>query len=491
MDELISNFCAITAASTEKAERYLQVCDNDLERAVTLFLENDGADLGGAEPSGGGSGAGAADDASDAYARQLQEEEYANNGGEVREAIQRRTDTLVGGDDDDGFAGWQNDYVPQAAPGAYRGTGSRPAGIFSQRLRPADEDEDDLIIIDSDDEDEDDDPYEANIRRQRSAVDTGVQPSRMTAHQTRLAKLFQPPFDIMKTLGFEDARRFAREQTKWLLVNIHDLQDFRCQVLNRDFWSDKAVKDVVRENFVFVQYESDSHDGQYYTNLYPFDDFPHVAILDPRTGEQVKVWSKALVPADWMQDVYEFLSRYSLEKGHKNPIKTKTTKPVSRMTEEEQMDYMVRKSLGHEVDEEVEVDVDSKDKGKTKESEVIGVDGSDGDKPADSAAAGDDAEVDSDEDRFLAIIPDAPEEPPNEPDTTRIQLRLADGSRVVRRIRTTDSVRAIYAFVKTLEKAQGTYFELTSAREKLFPKLDMTVEEAGLKNASILVEILD
>ncbi|KAG5363527.1 UBX domain-containing protein 2 [Yarrowia sp. B02] len=467
MDELISNFCAITAASTDKAERYLQVCDNDLERAVTLFLENDGADLGGAEPS-----APATDD-SDALARRLQEEEYASNGGEVREAIQRRTDTLVGGDDDDGFGGWQNDYLPQAAPGAYRGTGSRPAGIFSQRLRPADEDEDDMIIIDSDEDEEDDDPYEASIRRQRAAVDTGVAPSRMTAHQTRLAKLFQPPFDIMKTLGFEDARRFAREQTKWLLVNIHDPTDFRCQVLNRDFWSDKAVKDVVRENFVFVQYESDSPDGQYYTNLYPFDDFPHVAILDPRTGEQVKTWSKALVPADWMQDVYEFLSRYSLEKGHKNPIKTKTSKPVSRMTEEEQMDYVVRKSLGHEVEDEVEVDVDGK--GKAKEEE----------EPP--AADGEE----TDEDRFLAIVPDAPEEPPNEPDTTRIQLRLADGSRVVRRIRTTDPVRAIYAFVKTLDKVQGTYFELTSAREKLFAKLDETVEAAGLKNASILVEVLD
>ncbi|AOW06826.1 hypothetical protein B0I72DRAFT_133809 [Yarrowia lipolytica] len=486
-DELISNFIAITTATTEKAERYLQVCDNDLERAVTLYLENDGADLGGAEPSGGSRAAADDDTDADAYARQLQEEEYANNGGEVREAIQRRTDTLVGGDDDDGFGGWQNDYLPQHAPGGpgtYRGTGSRPAGIFSQRLRPADEDEDDMIIIDSDDEEEDDDPYEANIRRQRTAVDTGVQPSRMTAHQNRLAKLFQPPFDIMKILGFEDARRFAREQTKWLLVSIHDTTDFRCQVLNRDFWSDKAVKDVVRENFVFVQYDSDSPEGQYYTNLYPFDDFPHVAILDPRTGEQVKVWSKALVPADWMQDVYEFLSRYSLEKGHKNPIKTKTTKPVSRMTEEEQLEYAVRKSQGHDVDEEVEVEVDGK--GKAKETEVVDLDGNE----ADSAATGA-PEADSDEDKFLAIIPDAPEEPPNEPDTTRIQLRLADGSRVVRRIRTSDPVRAIYAFVKTLEKVQGTYFELTSAREKLFPKLDQTVEEAGLKNASILVEVLD
>lgn len=467
MDELISNFCAITAASTEKAERYLTVCDNDLERAVTLFLENDGADLGAPSASA------VPDDTddSDALARRLQEEEYASGGGEVREAIERRTDTLVGGDDDDHFGGWQNDYVPTAAPGAYRGTGSRPAGIFSQRLRPADEDEDDMIIIDSDEEEDDD--YEASIRRQRSAVDTGVQPSRMTAHQNRLAKLFQPPFDIMKTLGFEDARRFAREQQKWLLVNPHDPTDFRCQVLNRDFWSDKAVKEVVKENFVFVQYESDSPDGQYYTNLYPFDDFPHVAILDPRTGEQVKVWSKSLVPADWMQDVYEFLSRYSLEKGHKNPIKTKTSKPVSRMTEEEQMDYVVRKSLGQEVEDEVEHDT-TEDKGK--ETEVVA-----------------DTEVDenSDENKFLAIVPENPEEPPNGPDTTRIQLRLADGSRVVRRIRVSDPVKAIYAFVKTLEKVQGTYFELTSAREKLFEKLDMTVEEAGLKNASILVEVLE
>lgn len=476
MDELISNFCSITAASTESAERYLTVCDNDLERAVTLFLENDGADLGGgptATPAESGD--------SDALARRLQEEEYADGGG-VREAIQRRTDTLVGGDDDDdGFGGWNNDYVPTTLPGAYRGTGSRPAGIFNQRLRPADEDDDQMIIIDSDDDEEE--PYESSIRRARSAVDTGVIPSRMTAHQTRLAKLFQPPFDIMKTLGFEDAKRFSQEQKKWLLVSIHDPTDFRCQTLNRDFWSDKAVKDVVREHFVFVQYESDSQEGQSYTNLYPFDDYPHVAILDPRTGEQVKVWSKTLVPSDWMQDVYEFLSRYSLEKGHKNPIKTKATKPVSRMTEEEQMDYVVRKSLGQDVDaEEVHevLDADVSDKGKGKASE-----------PAKSAETAEAAESDTEEDKFLGIIPEVSEEPPQGPDTTRIQLRLADGSRVVRRIGVSDTVRSIYAFVKTLEKVQGTYFELTSAREKLFPKLDETVEAAGLKNASILVEVID
>jgi thioredoxin-related protein len=55
------------------------------------------------------------------------------------------------------------------------------------------------------------------------------------------------------------ARNFAKENKKWLLVNIQDPTEFSCQVMNRDLWSEQAVKDVIKESFVFLQ-----------VNPYPF-----------------------------------------------------------------------------------------------------------------------------------------------------------------------------------------------------------------------------
>lgn len=37
------------------------------------------------------------------------------------------------------------------------------------------------------------------------------------------------------------------------MVNIQEAGVFACQVLNRDLWSDKSVKEIVKENFVFLQ----------------------------------------------------------------------------------------------------------------------------------------------------------------------------------------------------------------------------------------------
>lgn len=37
------------------------------------------------------------------------------------------------------------------------------------------------------------------------------------------------------------------------MVNIQEAGVFACQVLNRDLWSDQSVKEIVKENFIFLQ----------------------------------------------------------------------------------------------------------------------------------------------------------------------------------------------------------------------------------------------
>jgi thioredoxin-related protein len=49
------------------------------------------------------------------------------------------------------------------------------------------------------------------------------------------------------------AKEEALKQKKWLLINLQNMSEFVCQTLNRDLWSDRSVKDVIKEQFIFLQ----------------------------------------------------------------------------------------------------------------------------------------------------------------------------------------------------------------------------------------------
>ena len=68
-----------------------------------------------------------------------------------------------------------------------------------------------------------------------------------------LEELFKPPIDIMYKGDWQSARDAATAAKKWLLVNIQDAGEFQCQTLNRDVWSNEAVKTIIREHFLFWQ----------------------------------------------------------------------------------------------------------------------------------------------------------------------------------------------------------------------------------------------
>lgn len=106
-----------------------------------------------------------------------------------------------------------------------------------------------------------------------------------------LEDLFRPPLDIMHRGNFESARDYGQMSNRWLLVNLQNVQEFACQVLNRDVWSNKSVKKLVAQNFVFWQVYLDSIDGQRYMQFYKPDKFPYIAVIDPRTGEKLVEWN--------------------------------------------------------------------------------------------------------------------------------------------------------------------------------------------------------
>lgn len=320
----------------------------------------------------------------------------------------------------------------------------------------------------------------------------------------RLAELFRPPFELMEHLDWEDARDTGKAEKKWILVNVQSMDDFNCQALNRDIWKDEAVVAVVKENFLFLQYSKDDPRANEYSTFYfsrhaqeNRDNFPHVAIIDPRTGEQVKVWSGIPFPSaqDFHAQLVEFLDRYSLDKSSKNPVvKQKApqrTVDVDRMTEEEMLEMAMRNSLGEAngnssggsgganvLDPDALTKSVELDKGKGKEvaqDEVM------------------EDVVESDENSIFAAIPsDKPHEEPaaQGPNITRIQFRHPDG-RIVRRFAVTDPVQRIYEWLK-VEKP-GVSFELKTmpAGRDLLEDLDKSIEQAELKQATVLIEYVE
>ncbi|EJT72346.1 hypothetical protein GGTG_09212 [Gaeumannomyces tritici R3-111a-1] len=565
-DESIQLLMDLTAVSADVARKLLQITHNDVETACTLWFDNpdiinslsdapaassssaarpqpsssnpprlsrssgrvdasgvihidsesdnDDADVdmaGAADEMGEAAAAVAAarfaqEDEDAAYARRLQEELYgaggAGGGGgggggpggatddDVRAPIARTTETLVGGadysgifpagarlnpdeDEDEAERFLQEMRRERQARNEYRA--DRGAGVFSQSVW-------------------DDGPPAAGNSSQDS-------------NSRRLVELFRPPREILTHLDWDDTREEGKDQKKWILVNLQDMSVFQCQLLNRDIWKDERVQQLVRERFLFLQYDKDHTNARQYIQLYlpneqhkiP-ENYPHISVVDPRTGEQMKVWAGVDCPtqaADFVEKLEDFLERYKFQ--GKNPVaQTRPPKKkvdVDRMTEDEMLQLAMQNSLEgangessesstrpsiHDPDELTRVD-----KGKHK------------------AADDPDAAIETlppppqEQSPFARIPSDRPhEEPaPGGAGITRIQF-MHPGGRVVRRFATSDSVSRVYEWLKAApldESKAGVEFELKRMPQgvDLITDLDKTIEEAGIKQSTLAVEFLE
>ncbi|KAJ1549360.1 hypothetical protein HK096_000058, partial [Nowakowskiella sp. JEL0078] len=236
----------------------------------------------------------------------------------------------------------------------------------------------------------------------------------------RLSALFRPPNDIMYKEPFDKARKKAVKESKWIMITIQETSEFQCQVMNRDLWSKPAVKDMIRENFVFSMWNALSPEGSKHSTFYPFSKFPYVAIIDPLTGERTKIWNNVIDEKDFLMEVHDFLAlKHSEKKQSSSASKGKQRKKLDEMTEEEQLDFALQESLFTE--------------------EVI--------------------DVDAVMDPFESIKAVVSKEPTSQ-DAIRIQFRWPDGSRVVHKFLKTDPVRVLFEFAKaSAPNPEGHRFE--------------------------------
>ncbi|KAK4239406.1 hypothetical protein C8A03DRAFT_14201 [Achaetomium macrosporum] len=528
--EDIDSFIAITGANRTAAEHMLELCGSELEQAIQLWFTDEDLQrsLSNAGPSTATASASrssrpnrpqigredeegvihldsdddvpmtedefddvdeaaaiarrAQEEEDAAMAKRMQEELYggqaADEGG-VRAPMARVTETLVGPsfddpEDDDGHSAVLEQLRRRQQARARPSTNP-----FAQSV------------------------WEENARSSRPQPPAAAEPSRAS----RLAELFRPPYDLMAHLSWDEAREEGKDNKKWILVNLQDASDFNCQALNRDIWKDEAVRSLVRENFIFLQYEKNDFAAEQYITFYLPNEghqnpnnFPHVSIIDPRTGEQVKVWSGIPFPKalEFHAQLAEFLDRYSLSANSKNPV-SKVKRPeravdVDRMTEEEMLEMALQNSLdanGGPTQPNVH-DPDELTKSTGSLTDSMGKEKA---EPAESTGA----EVESSatqESVFGRIPSDRPHvEPPADPSTTtRLQVRNPPG-RIIRRFRLDDRVSRIYEWLKAepLPGKEGVAFELKSMPQgtDLIEQLDMTIQEAGLANGTVMLEFVE
>jgi len=99
-----------------------------------------------------------------------------------------------------------------------------------------------------------------------------------------LSELFMPPTDLIENLDFDSLVDKARDNNKWVLLNIQQDSCFQSHVLNRDLWSDECIRAMVKSCCLFWQHLDSSQAGQQVAYRYKLTDFPHISIIDPRTG---------------------------------------------------------------------------------------------------------------------------------------------------------------------------------------------------------------
>lgn len=155
------------------------------------------------------------------------------------------------------------------------------------------------------------------------------------------------------------------------MINVQNTEEFACQVLNRDVWSNSGVKSLIKEHFIFWQVYHQTRDGQRYMQFYPFTTFPYIAVLDPRTGEVLITWNNIQDPDMFCEKVTDFLTYHPSPSGEvtgeePNPSSifnhvsaplvnnnhdestsgsSNSARVITEMTEEQQMEAAIAASL--------------------------------------------------------------------------------------------------------------------------------------------------
>lgn len=280
-DESVSQFLSITGSvDVNQAMSYLEMAGNDLETAISLFLEHSSSGINTTTmATGDGSNMDHSNDSNTNLG-------FGYNGDQVRAPDQTRRMRLMDYEDEPsvglpmgmfmdpfgmssssvssdpfrsmGFGGtgrgmtafqtFQNDTADYLNdPPSYGNEEMTQTNLNYTNTNMNIRDLMNRVAAQEEgnynNNDEDDDDYTPNATNTTTST---------TARS--LANLFQPPIHLIHTAGgFQGAKNMAKDTRRWLLVNLQSDEEFACHALNRDVWRDELVENLIREGFVFWQ----------------------------------------------------------------------------------------------------------------------------------------------------------------------------------------------------------------------------------------------
>ncbi|KAL6192581.1 hypothetical protein ACLB2K_033667 [Fragaria x ananassa] len=121
------------------------------------------------------------------------------------------------------------------------------------------------------------------------------------------ASLYRPPSKLLFQGSFDKALDTARNQDKWLLVNMQCLDNFSSHMLNHHVWSEKAVCETISTNLIFWHEYFDTPEGDMVSRKYILDSRTIVLLIDPMTSEAMCSWKGMVNPNDFMEDLVPYL----------------------------------------------------------------------------------------------------------------------------------------------------------------------------------------
>ncbi|XP_059609715.1 UBX domain-containing protein 7 [Phlebotomus argentipes] len=181
-----------------------------------------------------------------------------------------------------------------------------------------------------------------NFEREAELMNDGGPPDKRLC----LSDIFRPPMEVLHRGTWENGREIARTQDKWLLVNVQDNQDFKCQCMNRDVWSDSVIRELLQQHFIMCQVSATSEDGEKFRSFYKAYHLPFVNILDPRTGGAVDTWPCDITKEDARSNLLLFLRKRPTPSAISGECLAEiSAKAPDTLSEEEQMRLAIANSL--------------------------------------------------------------------------------------------------------------------------------------------------
>ncbi|KAJ0247997.1 UBX domain-containing protein [Hirschfeldia incana] len=297
-----------------------------------------------------------------------------------------------------------------------------------------------------------------------------------SAPRDSLASLYRPPSHLMTHGTFEQAKTTSNSQGKWLLVNLQSTTEFSSHMLNRDTWANEAVSQTIKANFIFWQVNDDTTEGRKVCTLYTLESIPVILVIDPTTGQKMKMWCGMVEPETLLEELVPFLdgspSEYFSSLSKKHPRSSSSSSfsliPHSKPKGDEDEEELQRALAASLEDNGMMESCD--DKSPTTPEAVVAVTAT-----------------------VLPTYPPLPEEPKGGDRSVqcRVGIRLPNGQRLQRNFLKTDPVQLLWSFCYSQleESERNKPLKLTQAipgaSKTLEYESNLNLEQAGVANSMI------